>query len=430
MKTFYSTILFLFLTTPIFTQNDLIVKGQVFDEYALFPLEGVSVFEKNNQQNGTITNEEGFFKINLSNPNSILVFSYLGYETTYERVLPNLNELKTILLKPDIYQLPNVEISAELKLEPITDSQESIVDFVFWEEQILWLKKRGNKGYFLVLAEKSGQVIDEYSLKGQKIRDLESVEKSCFGSLHLLCLNYGFQIDIVNNAIQLGEKYTRQNYDYFIKPCLAQIDNSVFFKKELSNGLVSEFYSADAGGKWHDVFKVAAQEELLRSYREDRGMIAHGQTVSNSGDINTAENSIIRNAQEQSDFLSRILYKGIRIPLFKRNDTLLMFNYYENQIQFFDKFGNQLAARDINFHLNRKWDDNIIFDEKTGKLYAIFNNKNGRFLSRINTETGECAPPIHLESAFIKKMAVHDDVLYLLHVERTGPNWILHKVQL
>jgi hypothetical protein len=228
----------------------------------------------------------------------------------------------------------------------------------------------------------------------------------------------------------LGEKYTRQDYDYLIKPCLAQIDNSVIFKKELSNGLISEFYTADAGGKWNDVFKVAAQEELLKSYNEDRGLITYGQNVGTVATNNPLESRKIRGVQAQADFLSRIIYKGIRIPLFKRNDTLLILNYYENQIQFFDKFGNQLAARNINFHLNKKWDDNVIFDEKTGQLYAIFNNKNGRFLSRINTETGECAPPIHLESTFIKKMAVHDDILYLLHVERTEPNWILHKVQL
>jgi hypothetical protein len=430
MKTFFSTILFLFLATQIFTQNDLVVRGKVLDKNALFPLEGVSVFEKSNQQNGTITNEKGFFKINLSAPNSTLVFSYLGYETTYERILPNLNEPEIILLKPDIYQLPKVEISAALRLEPMTKSYESIVDFVFWDDQILWLKKRGEKGYFLVLAEKNGQTIDEYSLKGQKIRELESVTKSCFGSLHLVCLNYGFQIDIINNTIQLGEKYTRQDYDYLIKPCLAQIDNSVIFKKELSNGLISEFYTADAGGKWNDVFKVAAQEELLKSYNEDRGLITYGQNVGTIATNNPLESRKIRGVQAQADFLSRIIYKGIRIPLFKRNDTLLILNYYENQIQFFDKFGNQLAARNINFHLNKKWDDNVIFDEKTGQLYAIFNNKNGRFLSRINTETGECAPPIHLESTFIKKMAVHDDILYLLHVERTEPNWILHKVQL
>ncbi|MFT4758429.1 MAG: hypothetical protein ACI9XO_001604 [Paraglaciecola sp.] len=430
MKTLFSTITLLFLLTPIFTQNDLIVKGKVLDKNALFYLEGVSIFEKNNQQNGTYSNKKGFFEINLSNPNSILVFSYLGYETTQERISPNLKEPKIVLLKPDIYQLPRVEISATLKLEPITEPYESIVDFTFWEDRVLYLKKRGDQGYFLVLVEKNGYEIDEYSLKGQKIRDFEAVKMSCFGSLHLVCLNYGFQVDIVNNAIQLGEKYTRNDYDYFIKPCVAQIDNSVIFKKELSNGLISEFYTADAGEKWNDLFRVAAQEELLRSYKEDRRIIALGQSLGAAQVATVAESRAIRAIQEKSDFLSRILYKGIRIPLFKRNDTLLIFNFYENQLQFFDKFGNQLTARNINFHLNKKWDDRVIFDEKLGKFYAVFNNKNGRFLARIDVETGECAPPIHLESTFIKKMAIHDNVLYLLHVERTEPNWVLHKVQL
>ena len=430
MKKFSTTIFLLFLLIPLFAQGDLIVKGKILDRNALFPLSGVSVFEKDNQQNGVYTNEDGYFKINLSKPKSTLVFSFLGYETTYQRIEPNLSEVETILLKPDIYQLPKAEVSAELQLEPMTDISESIVDFIFWEDRILWLKKRGMEGYKLVLAEESGQIIDEFSLKGKGIRDIESLQKSCFGSMHLICLNYGFQIDVLDNKIQLGEKYARRDYDYLIKPCLAQIDYTVYFKKELYNGLISEFYTADAGGKWNDVFKVAAQEELLRSYEEDRGLIAYGQGKGNAHTNNVRESKAIRNAQQQSDFLKVILYKGLRIPLFKRNDTLLMFNYYENQLQFFDKFGNQLAARAINFHLNEKWDNRVIYDEETGLFYAVFNNNSGRFIARIDTETGECSPPIHLESVFIKKMAVHDNVLYLLHVNRTEPNWVLNKVKL
>lgn len=430
MKIALTIFSYLIITTATFGQTDFLLKGKILDQNALFPLEGVSVFEKNNQKNGTYTNEKGYFKLRLSESNATLVFSFLGYETTYKRLSTNNEAVQTIFLKPDIYQLPKVEISAELQLEPMTDANESIVDFVFWQDQILWLKKRGEKGHILVLAEENGQEIDQFSLKGKGIKDIESLNKSCFESLHLVCLNYGFQIDIVDNSISLNEKYTRKDYDYLIKPCLAQIDNSIIFKKELSNGLVSEFYTADAGGKWNDVFKVAAQEESLKSYQEDRGLIAAGQTNGNAGTNSAVESRRIRALQAQSDFLSRVLYKGIRIPLFKRNDTLLIFNYYENQLQFFDKFGNQLAARNIDFHLNNKWDNRVIFDEKTGKFYAIFNNKNGRFLSRINTETGTCAPPIHLESMFIKKMAVHDDVLYLLHVGRTEPNWILNQVRL
>lgn len=430
MKTFFSIVILLFLLTPAFSQNYLTVKGKVLDKNALFPLVGVSVFEKDNQQNGVYTNEDGFFKINLSKPKSTLVFSFLGYETTYQHITLNLSEVDTILLKPDIYQLPKAEISAELQLEPMTDVNESIVDFIFWEDRILWLKKRGIEGYKLVLAEENGQEIDQFSLKGKGIRDIESLQKSCFGSVHLICLNYGFQIDIVNNEIQLGKKSSRRDYDYLIKPCLAQIDYTVYFKKELYNGLVSEFYTADAGGKWNDVFKVAAQEELLRSYKEDRGLITYGQVQGNVHTNDYNESKAIRNAQQQSDFLKAVLYTGLRIPLFKRNDTLLMFNYYQNQLQFFDKFGNQLAARDINFHLNKKWDKRVIYDEKTGQLYAVFNNNSGRFIARIDTATGECSPPIHLESVFIKKMAVHDDVLYLLHVNRTEPNWVLNKVRL
>ena len=60
-------------TTPAFT-----VRGQVSD--ANGALSGVSVTEKGTN-NGTTTNEAGNYYLNVSGPNAVLVFSYVGYAT-------------------------------------------------------------------------------------------------------------------------------------------------------------------------------------------------------------------------------------------------------------------------------------------------------------------------------------------------------------
>lgn len=66
------------------------------------PLIGVNVLEKGTT-NGTITDFDGKFTLNLSSPDAVLVFSYIGY-VTQEISAKNQNELK-VVLKEDAEKL-------------------------------------------------------------------------------------------------------------------------------------------------------------------------------------------------------------------------------------------------------------------------------------------------------------------------------------
>ena len=64
--------------------NDIPIRGKVTDENGN-PLQGVSVQLKGNTI-GTMTDVNGNFKIDLQSDNAILVFSYVGFETTEIKV--------------------------------------------------------------------------------------------------------------------------------------------------------------------------------------------------------------------------------------------------------------------------------------------------------------------------------------------------------
>ena len=55
------------------------VRGQVTDE-AGEPLVGVNILEKENKNNGTITDVDGFFQITVGSENSTLLISYVSFE--------------------------------------------------------------------------------------------------------------------------------------------------------------------------------------------------------------------------------------------------------------------------------------------------------------------------------------------------------------
>lgn len=88
------------------SQQVSIFKGSVVDVNGE-PLIGVNVLEKGTT-NGTITDFDGKFTLNLSSPNAILVFSYIGY-VSQEVPAKNQNGLK-LVLKEDTETLDEVVV--------------------------------------------------------------------------------------------------------------------------------------------------------------------------------------------------------------------------------------------------------------------------------------------------------------------------------
>lgn len=70
------------------------VQGKVFDENGV-PLPGVNIVEKGTT-NGTVTDMDGNYSLNMSGRSQVIVFSFIGYEDQEVKVAPNI----TIQLQP------------------------------------------------------------------------------------------------------------------------------------------------------------------------------------------------------------------------------------------------------------------------------------------------------------------------------------------
>ena len=354
---------------------------------------------------------------------------FLGYETRFQEISHRPNYFEKINLKPDVFQLPKVEVSAALKMERLSAKWESIVDFVFWGEKILWLKNIGIEGYFFELVTHDGTVLSRLPLKGKKIKGIQRLFKSCFGGLHLVCENYGITVYIDDDYIMLGKKYDRREFDDYVEPCLAKMKNHLVFTRDFYRGIIKEFRIANVHTNKNWIFNIAQDESLIESYESDQNWLA-GVEQHNMGEIGMAQNAKLKAVMQTRDFLNEILYQPLHLPVFNRQDTFILFNFYEDKLQFFSEKGQLFAEKEIRFHKNKKWEKAVFFDKKTEQFYTSFDHRKGKFLARIDTSTGECAAPIFLETALIKKISIFDGVLFLLNGKTNEPDWVLHKVKL
>lgn len=82
---------FVFLLIPILSWSQSIVSGVVLSKIDKLPLPGVNIVEKGTR-NGTTANFKGRFSIEVSDPDAVLVFTYLGM-VTKEYKLEGENEI-------------------------------------------------------------------------------------------------------------------------------------------------------------------------------------------------------------------------------------------------------------------------------------------------------------------------------------------------
>jgi hypothetical protein len=105
-------------STALLKAQNTIIKGSVSDNER--PLSGVTIFIKGTST-GTLTDSNGNFQISAQ-PNDILLFSYLGYQT--QEVPINDRTIFKINLQVDTTTLKEVIVNAGYYTEKIKNVQE------------------------------------------------------------------------------------------------------------------------------------------------------------------------------------------------------------------------------------------------------------------------------------------------------------------
>ena len=95
MKNLFLLTLLIFSFGAAFSQSNFTVSGKVIDSASRDPLAFASVFCQNTTQ-GTATNKEGSFSLNLKEGGYDLVITYTGYKSQLIRISP---EMKTTALE-------------------------------------------------------------------------------------------------------------------------------------------------------------------------------------------------------------------------------------------------------------------------------------------------------------------------------------------
>ena len=88
-----------------------------------------------------------------------------------------------------------------------------------------------------------------------------------------------------------------------------------------------------------------------------------------------------------SYFTQSIYYKELYAPLFKRNDTLFLFDHYKNLLFRFNEMGDVMDSIPIFYHLQPKqtgWKKLLLQDQTTGQVYVVYEKVGQYYLQRLD----------------------------------------------
>jgi len=179
-------------------------------------------------------------------------------------------------------------------------------------------------------------------------------------------------------------------FDYFTYD---QIDSTYTKILEIKDDLMMELYRSEY--KWVDVrTKLWAKNLELKTGID-------------------AEIYVGANYFTQSPY-----YKELYAPLFHRNDTLFVFDYYKDKLRTYTDLGEPIDSVAIYHHYDKRktgWESELFQDSKTGEIYALFDRAGFSYLGRIDTKTGEITEQVKLEYRFVEKIAIHNNFVYYIY---------------
>lgn len=402
------------LIGKINAQTTSTIEGIIVDAKSNLPLEKVNIFNQTSTLGG-FSKIDGTFKIEIKEYPSIIIFSYVGYENFLLKLEEKSTESITINLQPSSFGLPEVEISAQPKIEKLTNNTFTVKDFLLVDDKILILTYAnvfsGNK---LILQNWQGELLDEFPLKKIKV---DHLHQGCLGSIHLLGKSDGYEISVFENKILLLAKYRKKQFFKLIEPCVESSEKYIYQRKYTARDqiLTYQFISKKEKNIVHTLRLI--DDVNLRRSKDD--FVLQRQV-----------GLPVTWAQIQA--WNTLMYQPIYSPLLNLGEEICLFNHLAGYLEFLTLEGKNKRYTPITYHENKKWHQQILFDKKNNKVYTAFNTKKGKTIHRINLTDGTTQPALFLECTFVEKMLIEDGHLFYLESGKISAerNRILQRVKL
>lgn len=290
----------------------------------------------------------------------------------------------------------------------------SIADFEIQHDGkmiLLAYPKQLKKGCELLLYD-GIDILNSFNIPGVA----EEMVRDYRGNAHIVCKDnvYGIHVSKERIGISTLEK------DYFFKYLAPIVDTNkskLFFSNFNKDYPAFDYFSFDQLDSTYMKIVEIKDDLMMELYRSEYKWVdVRTKLWAKNKEKETgidAEIWVGANVFTQS-----LYYKELYAPLFYRNDSIFVFDYYKDQLFVFNGVGEKLDSISIYHHYQPKstgWKKHLIQDRITGEIYALFDKSGYTYLGLIDTKTGEIKEKVRLEFRYIDKIEIHNNFVYYVY---------------
>ncbi len=411
MRSFF---LVIFLFPTLFQLQAQSLTGKVIDAETGAGLAYAHVIEKGTN-NGTITNLDGVFHLQVAELPALLVVSEVGHETRFYRAITD-----SIYIELEPFSLELEGITVIDKAEPYFKMAGEVLDFEFYDDLILILS---NSGREVRLLDHRGNIVDIAPTPGK----FQEIFKDCLDNLHIVAEDTAWQVYYDYDNLRFIHPHPTYLFDLYLRNCRGRFEGGLIYSLSRRRGLINSFLFAAGGNTmpFYEIGDTSALDYLESNY--DLNFFIEQRKY--SGKYQMTVSDMETNLEQLQDelvvdwFDSRILDPG-EYFVFSYPDKLRIFSTGIMTEFTFTQLGTQPQKQLVKIE-----DDHLSYltmDESSRRIYAVYRSGMGKVWAVDLDDPGErLRIP---EYAFPTGMRVRDNYLFfVVDPAIDGSNFLMRK---
>ena len=377
--------------------------AQTTKVYGNLGVQNVNIIVMDTKQ-GTVSDAKGNYTLLLSNQNKRvnLLYSCIGYQDTVVSLTPKQLQTGTVnvsfRMRPKNYALEEVTVTEN---KPEIAYHEKLISLEAYEINEM--------GLYMIVYRRSGNALLHLTLDMDTLsilpigRKFERLYKDVYGQIHLISYDSTYQIghrQLGNTYLDAELFYGMSHREFYqIMGNNAVANDSIFVIATYGDGAQELYY--------HYFKKGDHNAHLLKYTCDPEGL----DLVENIRKFGTG---------------TIIPPPPIYDPVFAVGDSLVLFNFEEDKIDFFDKNAQPIGETPIKFHRDVKWNGQrpmkatwnrmVLVDMAKKNYYAVFLEDSILVLRKIDIKTGEVKEVARLSGfQFVLFPRVHNGKLYFMY---------------
>ena len=417
----YLILFYLIISNYVSAQDSLVVEVRVVSVLYGEPIHNVTVtMEYGSSIEFRMTNTKGLVSITV--PKGISI----NFKLSHNQFLSDKNPTKNLTSKSSIDTVQfefEMEFIKAQDLESIVVYASGVPETVFGSKKLhvedfemmnndeillLTYQKRLKKGSELKLFDGT-KVISSFQVPGVAQDLLHDFR----GNPHIICSDNVFGVHADNGDVSISI-LDKGYFMTYLAPILDTNEMKMYFSNFNEDYPAFEYFYFDRLDSTYKKIMDIKDDLMMELYRSEYKWV----------DVRTrlwAKNKEIKTGIDAevwvgaNYFTQSIYYKEAFSPLFHRNDSLFVFDYYKDFLYTYDSDGELLDSVGIYHHYNPRasgWKRKVLQDKKSGEIYAVFNRAGYSYIGRIDTKTGEIPEQVKLKHRYIEKIQIHGDRVY------------------